>query len=91
MTNANTIEGASSAPEPTAAEAYAARLRRLGVMAGWLAGQLAASAAGPEGGRCDWGHVGDLAEADRRLAAALAALVGTDEAAVAAAVDEAVG
>jgi len=98
MTNANTVKNAArkaAAREPTAAEAYAGRLRRLAVLADWLAGQLAARAGGPDGGpdggRCDWAHVGDLAAAERHLAAALAVPVGTDEAAVAAAVDEAAG
>jgi hypothetical protein len=60
-------------------------------MADWLAGQLAGRAGGPEGGRCDWAHVGDLGAAERHLATALAVLVGTDDAAITAAVDEAIG
>ena len=74
--------------EMTAAAAYARRLRRCGVMADWLVGQLVARASERD---ADWAAVGDLGEAERRLAAALAFLVGTDEAAVTAAVDEAVG
>ena len=73
--------------ELTAADAYARRLRRCGVMADWLVGQLELRAGEREP---DWGSVGDLGEAERRLAAVLAFLVGTDEAAITAAVDEAV-
>ena len=77
--------------ELTAADAYARRLRRCGVMVDWLVGQLEAHAGGPGGRPVDWAAVGDLGEAERRLAAVLAFLVGTDEAAITAAVDEAVG
>ena len=92
MTDANTIGRTSAAREPTAAEAYAHRLRRCAVMVDWLVGELECRAGGPVDRPADYPAAAwALAEAERELAAALALLVGTDEPSVTAAIDEAVG
>jgi hypothetical protein len=90
MTTSDTIEQATAADE-TAAVAYARRLRRCTMMADWLGGELAAHAGRAAAAPGDWGFAGDLAEAERLLGEALAGLIGTTTADVAATVDEAAG
>jgi hypothetical protein len=76
--------------DTTAAEAYARRSRRCRLMADWLAGELDAHAERAAAAPGEWSFVGDLGEAERRLAEALAGLIGTSAEDVTATVDEAV-
>jgi hypothetical protein len=74
----------------SAADADARRLRRCAMMADWLGGELAAHAERAAAAPGDLGFVGDLGEAERLLGEALAFLIGTSTADVAATVTEAV-
>jgi hypothetical protein len=76
--------------ETSAAATYARRSRRCGMMIDWLAGELDAHAERAAAAPDDWSFAGDLGETERLLGEALAGLIGTTTADVAATVDEAV-
>ena len=94
MTTSNTITRTTLDAAPvgeTAPEAYARRHRRCEMMANWLGGELAAHAERAAAAPAEWRFVGDLGEAERMLGDALAFLIGTSTADVAATVTEAIG
>jgi hypothetical protein len=67
-------------PTTTAAEAYAAHLRRVSAMLGWVEDELETHADRQRADPGNWGRVGDLAEMEALVRRALGHVSGMDDA-----------